>query len=110
MIGNGGRGSSKASKARCVLIGLYNKAEIDGFFHADGAALIDGAECAAGFVATTVDLDASTGKEIGDGGACATGQREVGLTFSAKSLTIPASSLGKDELALYPRSMKKAGE
>ena len=75
MIGNGGRGSSQASKARCVLIGLYNKAEIDGFFHADGAALIDGAECAAGFVSTAVDFDAATRKEIGDRSAFATGHR-----------------------------------
>ena len=74
---------------------------------ADGAAFIDGAECAAGFVATAVDLDAAAGKEIGDRSAFAAGQREVGLALDAQGLTITASSLGEDELALYPRSMEK---
>ena len=107
MIGNGGWGSSQASKPRCVLVRLYNKAKIGGFLDADGAALIDGAECTAGFVAAAADLDTAAGEEIGDRSAFATGCREAGLALGALSLTIPASSLGEDELALYPRSMKK---
>ena len=107
---DGGRKGSLASQARCVLVGHYNKAEIAGLSDTDGTALIDGAEGAAGFVAAAANLDAAARKEIGDGGACATGGGKVGLAFSAESLTIAASSLGEDELALYPRSVKKAGE
>ena len=110
MIGNGGRGSSQASKAQCVLIGFYYKAKIDGFFHSDGAALIDGAECAASFVATAADLDASTGKEIGDGSACTTRRGQKGLAFGAEALAIATGSISEDELALYQRSMKKTRE
>ncbi len=57
------------------LVGFYNKAEIDGLLDADGATLVDGAECAAGFVSTAVDFDAATRKEIGDRSAFATGHR-----------------------------------
>ena len=90
------------------LVGHYNKAEIYGFLDADGATLIDGAECATSFIAMTVDLNAAARKEIGDGSAYATRGGKVRLAFGAESLTIAASSLFENELALYPRSVKKA--
>jgi hypothetical protein len=78
--------------------------------NADGTALIDGAECAAGFEAAAADLDAAARIKIGYGSARATDRGEAGLALCAEGLAIATSSLGEDELALYPRSMKKAGE
>jgi hypothetical protein len=75
---------------------------------ADGAAVFDGAEGAAGFVAAAVDLDAPTGKEIGNSDACAAGWRETGRALGAKGLAIAASCLGEDKFALHPRPVKKA--
>ena len=104
---DGGRKSSLASQARCLLVGHYNKAEIDGLLDTDGTALIYGAEGATRIIAMAVDLDTPAGEEIGDGSACATGGGKAGLAFSTEGLAIAASSLGEDKLALYPRSVKK---
>ena len=60
-----------------MLVGHYNKAEIDGLLDTDGTALIDGAEGAAGFEAAAVDLNTAAGEEICDGSACATRRRQA---------------------------------
>ena len=93
-----------------MLVGHYNKVEIDGLLDTYGTALIDGAESAASFIAMAVDLNTAAGEEIGDGSACATRGGKAGLAFSAEGLAIAASSLGENKLALYPRSMKKTSE